>query len=159
MRAMSGEGVPTKRIRVERWFDVRYVGQAYSLSVPAQGDFVAAFHRAHDQRHGYHDESRPVEVVNVRCRFIGLTHKPELPRIARAKPGEAQRPVESVRCGFAGGYRPAALYRREDLRAGHQLRGPAVVTEYSATTVVPPDWTLRVDAFGNLFLTKGNVRG
>lgn len=159
MRAMSGEGVPTKRIRVERWLDLRYAGQAYSLSVPARGDFVAAFHRAHDQRHGYHDESRSMEIVNVRCRFIGLTHKPELPRIARAKPSEAPRSAGSIRCGFAGGYRTAALYRREDLKAGHQLRGPAVVTEYSATTVVPPDWTLRVDVFGNLFLTKGNVRG
>ncbi len=159
MRQMSREGVPASQIKVERWLDVRYTGQAYSLSVPARGNFASAFHRAHEQRHGYHDARRPVEVVNVRCRFIGVTQKPELPRMARAARGERPRPVESVRCGCAEGFVPAGLYRREDLRAGHQVRGPAVVTEYSATTLVPPGWRLRVDAFGNLLLTRRRFRG
>jgi len=159
MREMSREGVPARRIKVERWLDVRYAGQAYSLSVPARGDFCAAFHRAHEQRHGYHDRERKIEVVNVRCRFIGLTGKPKLPRIARPNPGEAPRPFERVRCGFGEKFLPTGLYQREDLRAGHQVRGPAVVAEYSATTLVPPGWKLRVDAFGNLLLTERKLRG
>jgi N-methylhydantoinase A len=159
MREMSREGVPAGRIKAERWLDVRYCGQAYSLNVPAHGDFVAAFHRAHEQRHGYHDRTRRVEVVNVRCRFIGVTDKPKLPRMARAKPGEAPRPLERVRCGFGEKFLPAGLYQREDLRAGHQVRGPAVVAEYSATTLVPPGWKLRVDAFGNLLLSGRKLRG
>ncbi len=39
-------------------------------------------------------------------------------------------------------------------RAGYRFAGPAIVTEYSATTVVPPGWRARVDAFENLVLTR-----
>ncbi|MGH9392597.1 MAG: hypothetical protein ACRD1E_00365 [Terriglobales bacterium] len=45
-----------------------------------------------------------------------------------------------------------SFYLRERLRAGDRFRGPAVVTEYSATTVVPPGWRARVDGWGNLIL-------
>ena len=33
--------------------------------------------------------------------------------------------------------------------------GPAIVDEQTATTVVPPGWTLRVDELGNLLVTNG----
>ena len=39
------------------------------------------------------------------------------------------------------------------LRAGHEVKGPAIITEYSATTWVPEGWTARVDELGNLILT------
>ena len=44
------------------------------------------------------------------------------------------------------------FYDRERLRPGTRLRGPAVVVEYSSTTVVPPDWTCRVGEYLNLVL-------
>ena len=34
-------------------------------------------------------------------------------------------------------------------------RGPLVVCEYSATTVVPPGWRLTVDRTGGLLLERG----
>ena len=49
---------------------------------------------------------------------------------------------------------PTNFYRREALRPGNQIVGPAIVTEFSATTVVPPDFSAVVDAYQNLILTK-----
>jgi N-methylhydantoinase A len=46
------------------------------------------------------------------------------------------------------------FYIRERLRPGARLRGPAVVAEYSATTVLPPGWRARVDAWENLVLER-----
>jgi N-methylhydantoinase A len=43
---------------------------------------------------------------------------------------------------------------RRDLRAGHSLRGPAIVLEYSSTTWLPPGWKLEVDQWGCLLLSK-----
>jgi N-methylhydantoinase A/oxoprolinase/acetone carboxylase beta subunit len=34
------------------------------------------------------------------------------------------------------------------------LRGPAVITEYSSTTVVPPGFLCRVDELLNLVITQ-----
>src|SRR5437763_7296262 len=46
--------------------DLRYRGQSFELTVPLQDDLGAAFHRAHEERYGYADESREVELVAVR---------------------------------------------------------------------------------------------
>ena len=53
---------------------------------------------------------------------------------------------------YGGRCHQAASVRRVDLRAGHELDGPLIVVEYSGTTWVPPEWTLRVDAWGSLHL-------
>jgi N-methylhydantoinase A len=149
---MAREGFAANRLRQEHLLDMRYVGQAYELTVSASGDFVAAFHHAHERRYGYADTARAVEVVNIRVRVIGLTPKPELPR---SRPGAAD-PRKALtgqrRAWFGGRAITAVLYRREKLRAGNVVRGPAVISEYSATTLVPPGWRARVDAYGNLVL-------
>ena len=57
-----------------RSMDVRYRGQGYELNVsydthsPTRG--LEAFHGAHQQRYGFCDVERPVEIVNIRLRMI-----------------------------------------------------------------------------------------
>jgi 5-oxoprolinase (ATP-hydrolysing) len=52
------------------------------------------------------------------------------------------------------------LIAREELRSGDSLSGPAVISEYSATTLVPNGWSGRVDDYGQILLTlKRAARG
>jgi N-methylhydantoinase A len=162
-RALRYEGFATQKIRIERRLDMRYTGQAYELTVPATGDFVAAFHTSHKQRFGYRDPERPVEIVNLRCRATGITEKPILSRIPRALRGVTRPPARAVLCVFDGEMQTAALLARGELRARHSFAGPAIVSEYSATTLVPRGWKARVDDYGQIFLaqdgrTKQNAR-
>ena len=46
--------------------DLRYRGQSFELTVPLGADVAEAFHRAHEERYGYADRSRPIELVAVR---------------------------------------------------------------------------------------------
>jgi len=46
--------------------DLRYRGQSFELTVPLQPDLAAAFHRAHEERYGYADPDREIELVAVR---------------------------------------------------------------------------------------------
>ena len=46
--------------------DLRYAGQSFELSVPLGPDLAGAFHRAHEERYGYADPSRPIELIAVR---------------------------------------------------------------------------------------------
>lgn len=151
---MAAEGFAPGRVRLVRLLDLRYVGQAYELTVPFAGDFVGAFHRLHHRRYGECDARRPVEVVNVRLRARAATPKPDLPRAPRgvADPSAALVGTRHIFCG--GRSLPARFYRRERLRPGNRLRGPAVVSEYSATTLVPPGWRARVDACAHLILER-----
>ena len=45
---------------------LRYRGQSFELSVPLGPELEQRFHRAHEERYGYADRGRPVELVAVR---------------------------------------------------------------------------------------------
>ncbi len=144
------EGVAAAR--VEPALDVRYAGQGYELAVRYRRGWATAFHRLHARRFGHADAARPLEVVTIRLRARGgrlrLPADP-VPRGGRARP-IATRPVV-----FGGGRHPTPVYHRDDLRPGLRLRGPAVICEYSATTLVPPAWRVVVDRHGGLLLAMG----
>jgi N-methylhydantoinase A len=151
---LQAEGFAGARIRGERLLDMRYVGQAYELTVPESGDFLAAFHKAHERRYGYADTARAVEVVNVRARLIGLTHQPQLDRPRRSSRGGPEPIVETRRALFNGRAYQTRVFDRARLSPGQKFSGPAIVSEYSATTVVPPGWRGVADSWGNLILTQ-----
>jgi N-methylhydantoinase A len=46
--------------------DLRYRGQSFELTVPIEPDLAAAFHRVHEERYGYADPAREVELVALR---------------------------------------------------------------------------------------------
>lgn len=157
VRDMRREGFSPARVRVERFLDMRYVGQAYELMVPETGDFVRAFHREHEQRYGYSDAARSIEVVNVRIRVIGATEPIAWPRQKLRGADSRSAVTARRRVYFAGKPHHAPIYSREKLQPGNQLRGPAIISEYSATNVVPPGWRVQVDQFENLILSQSGI--
>jgi len=160
LRGMRVEGFSAGQVRIERLLDMRYVGQAYELTVSADGDFVHMFHRAHERRYGYSDPGRAVEVVTLRARLCGATPKPELPKseVRNQKSEKTQATNAALlerREVYVGLRRQrTAIYDRARLRAGNRFAGPAVVVEYSATSFVPPGWKARVDAYENMVLSQ-----
>jgi N-methylhydantoinase A len=157
---LEREGFTRKQRRCDDRLDVRYVGQAYHLSVPASADFFAAFHRAHERAYGHADSQRPIEIVNVRCRAIGLSPQFELPKTPRSRAARAATPAQNVSCFRNGRRTEITLYEREQLHAGQYFSGPAIVAEYSATSIVPAGWSARVDSYGQIHLLRSrkNVR-
>ena len=45
------------------------------------------------------------------------------------------------------------IYSRDDLRPGKPYPGPAIITEYSATTVIPPNANFHLDRAANLVIS------
>ncbi|GIX47023.1 MAG: N-methylhydantoinase A [Candidatus Tectimicrobiota bacterium] len=157
-QAMQEEGVPAEAIRIHRFLDMCYVGQSYELTVPYTPRFVEAFHRQHEWRYGYEDSRRPTLVVNVRVRVEGPSgtayHPPRQPEV----PGDGRAAqVDTVAMYVGGRWQEARVYDRQRLQPGDRLRGPALIVEYSATTVVPPDFVARVDGQQNLVLRRGET--
>ena len=150
---LQREGFTSRRIRKERLLDMRYIGQAYELTVPESGDFLLAFHKAHERRYGYSDTARATEVVNVRARLVGATDQPQLDR-PRSSRRRTSANVETRRALFASRVFQTRVYDRAGLAPGEKFMGPAIISEYSATTVVPPGWRGNVDTWGNLILTQ-----
>ena len=156
LREMREEGFREGQVRVDRFFDMRYVGQAYELTIGARGDILKAFHEEHERRYGYADPARAVEIVNVRARFTGKTPPMPWPRQRSARADARTALVSHRRVAFGGKFREAPIYVRERLRPGNRAAGPAIIAEYSATTVVPPGWGARVDEFENVVLVRAS---
>jgi N-methylhydantoinase A len=151
-KQMRIEGFSGDGVQIDRSLDMRYAGQSYELNVPFGANFVSAFHRAHERRYGYFDEARTCEVVNIRARFAGRTPKPSLPKLRLGGPDPSLAHVSGSKALFYGRRILTPIYDRSRLRAGNRISGPAIVTEYSATTLIPPEWSGRVDRIGNLIL-------
>jgi len=143
----------------QRSVDLRYRRQGYELNVgydpahPAQS--MEDFHQAHRQRYGFADAARPVEVVNLRLRMIAPSERYEPERRA-VVPGDGSAALYRERdVYFENGFWPTRFYRREKLVPGDAIAGPALVTEYTAATLVPPGCMVQVDALGNLVIEIG----
>ena len=85
--------------------DLRYAGQSFELTVPIQDDLAEAFHRAHEDRYGYADRGRELELVAVRT--AETTPGPEFD-LPRRKPlhvvGPATLELEGATCFVAPGW-------------------------------------------------------
>jgi N-methylhydantoinase A len=154
-KQMHTEGFSRDSVKIHRSIDMRYSGQSYELKVPFTSDFISAFHRAHEKRYGYFDRARACEVVNIRSRFTGRTPKATLPNLKPGGPSAAPALVSKSQVLFHARRKLTPIYDRSRLCAGNRILGPVIVTEYSATTLIPPDWSGRVDRNGNLILEPG----
>lgn len=148
------EGFAAPAARAERRLDLRYRGQSYELSVPFVPGFPLLFHREHERAYGYIHPGRGLEIVNLRLRLSIRTPKPRiracLPR--PFVPDAAKLKTKLV--WFTGAFHSTPFYDREKLQPGARCPGPAVIVEYSSTTVVPPDFVCHADKWLNLVLQK-----
>ncbi|MEU6379426.1 hydantoinase/oxoprolinase family protein [Streptomyces sp. NPDC046909] len=154
-------------VEVHRSADVRFTGQAHELTVSVSGSpltkadldeaaerFYAEYHRA------YGIELRgPVEFVSCRVRVTRVVPKVPVSRkpggAETASGGLAHRPVWFREYD---GHRATPVYDRARLRDGDAFDGPAIVQDAESTVVVPPAWHARVDAEGNVVLSRTQSR-
>jgi N-methylhydantoinase A len=152
------------KVHYKRSLDLRYRGQGYELSIPFTRRLLADFHEEHKRRYGYAHATREVDIVTLRLRaFVrsatlrvraaasSIRSKRAASPSGRAMLGSTSMPKAPVL--FEGRKFSTAICSRDALQPGKNYRGPAIVAEYSATTVVPPRKTFHCDAAGNLVIS------
>ena len=145
------EGFPAARQRHERALAMRYRGQSFELLINKTiGNVASAFHRAHRERYGYAQEQSEIEIVSARLRSMGLVDRLSMRKTAAGK--GTVKPHNSVLAYLNGRKATVAVYKRDELRGGVKLRTPCIVSEYSATTLIPADAKAHVDQFGNILI-------
>jgi len=139
--------------RVECSVDLRYQGQGYELQIPWRKSLAVLhdFHSAHQRRFGYHHPAKKIEAVTVRVR-ASLPQTSGRPShvTPRGKHHEIAGRTAMVR--FNGKPLITRVLDRDSLPLGFSARGPLVITEYTATTIVPPRWHLSIDRSGALII-------
>jgi N-methylhydantoinase A len=149
---LLAEGHPAEAILVLPSVDVRYAGQNYELEVPWTGDLAALrrdFEALHRRLYAY-ATGEALEVVNLRVRGAvpaGDARLPEWPGGATPAPWAEQR-AHFPETGETA----LPVYRRADLAPEHPVKGPALVEDPWATTLVYPGQSATLDRLGNLVL-------
>lgn len=147
------------RWRLERSADVRYFGQISGyLNLPLEDGSAAAvlalserFEEEHAREFGYRLPKgiAEVEIVNLRAALIGGVDRPPEPAFVGGAAGARSR----VEAHFPGAGRvESVLLEREAMAIGERIEGPAIITEWASTTVVPPAATAEVSGGGELLI-------
>jgi len=132
---------------------MRYRGQSFELEIKkTSGDIAASFHQAHRERYGYAQESSEIEIVSARLRSSGVVERLPETSIEVSRQKKSPQPHKYVSAYFQGKKLRVGVYRREELPGGVKLRVPCIVTEYSATTLIPASARARLDRLGNLLI-------
>jgi 5-oxoprolinase (ATP-hydrolysing) len=152
--AVAAQGFPADEVRLERKLDLRYRGTEQPITVerPPDGDYLREFAAEYRQLYGYVRKSRPVEAVQCRVEAAGRSDVPAPGPPAGEPVAHRPEPERFATAVFGGRERRTPVHRREKLRPGARLEGPAIVLESIGTVVVEPGWAAELDAGGNLVL-------
>ena len=159
------EGVDEARQRVSYEADVRYFRQGYEFSLELDPervgsggltDLAGRFSLAHERIYGFKLD-QPVELVNLRAVGLGGVQKMNLPKFEKEGPDPAAAVVDQHRAYFDGSFASVNIYERSKLRAGNRVRGPAIVVQMDATTVIHPNHTGEVDEYLSILIKPDGV--
>ncbi len=134
LQDLTEAGFEKEKVLLRRQLDLRYEGQSYELTIDFSEDFSKAFEEKHKKLYHYtHD--RPVEIVNLRLRAVALRETPPFPSVET----EGGKPyLGDTHVSYRGQKLKVPLFKRERLKEGFKIEGPAVVVEYSSTLFLTP---------------------
>ncbi len=177
------EEAAAKDFREEAWqgsphyhrsVDVRYRGQGYELNIAFTKNLLRDFENEHHRRYGYTHPAREVELVTLRlCAVLKssttvvgkIDEVGKIDRVGKtdhvgtgafARPGRARLgSISTLKAPvhFEGKKLDTKIHSRDHLQPGKQYSGPAIITEYSATTVIPPGKHFHIDRANNLIVS------
>ena len=168
--AISASQIRPEVIVFERAADMRYFGQEHAVTVDLPQKYFDTkdrdgiknhFDDVHKVRYGTSAPKEPADIVSLRVTVMGRMKKPPQNEVAAGQdqPDEqALRTHKPVYFRSAGEYVSTAVYKRDLLKKGNLIQGPALVEEHASTTVVQPGDLVRVDQFGNLQISIGSDR-
>jgi N-methylhydantoinase A len=149
---LQKEGFPKNKQRNERSLAVRYKGQSFELDLKkTSGNIAGEFHKVHNERYGYAQKKSVVEIVSARLRSVGIVEKLPQKRVRRIRK-RLVKAKQHAKAFISSRETRVGVYSREELQPGMRLNVPCIVTEYSATTLIPANAAAEVDEFGNLII-------
>jgi len=153
---LLAQGVAPERIVLVERVHLRYEGTDSALVV-LHGDLgamQAQFEQAYKRRYSFLMPSRALVVEAVSVEAIGRSDAPPERVMAAREAAPAPQPAETATMFSGGGWRETGIYPRRSLAPGHTVRGPAIIAEDNATTIVEPGWQAQVTPYNHLVLTR-----
>ena len=148
------QGGDAARIETARRAHLRYRGTDQGLVVPfaPAAAMRRAFEEQHRTRFGFAAAERPLIVEAIVVEVIARGDAGEGGSVPR--PAAPAVPIDRVQAWFDDAWVATDVFARDDLAAGQQIAGPAIITEANATTVIEPGWRAEMRTSGDLVLRR-----
>jgi len=153
---LHAQAVADDRISVVRRAHLRYEGTDSALIVlfDTIENMKVQFEAAYRKRFSFLMPAKALIVEAVSVEAIGKSDAPP-----EAAPQQAPRhaplaPTQTVRMYSAGQWHDTGLFKRDATRIGDIIKGPAIIAEANATTIVEPGWQAEVTPQDHLVLTR-----
>ncbi|KAJ8938505.1 hypothetical protein NQ318_005169 [Aromia moschata] len=121
---------------------------------PSRGDFLHTFVERYKSEFGFTIQKRDVIIDDIRVRGVGRSDLDTEALVAASD--EPPKPVSTCRVFFERGYESTDVFLLAELKAGHQLRGPAIIMDQLSTILVEPDCTAFITDRGDVRITVGS---
>ncbi|MBN8905402.1 MAG: hydantoinase B/oxoprolinase family protein, partial [Rhodospirillales bacterium] len=153
--ALAAQGADPARIETARHLHLRYAGTEATLIVALRDldAIVADFTAAHRARFGFATPDRALVVETVAVEAVAGGEAVYEATLA-AREGAEPEPVDMVAMFTNGARHDAPVFERSALLSGDRLRGPALIREANATTVVEPGWTAEITPLDHMVLRR-----
>ncbi|WP_424811570.1 hydantoinase B/oxoprolinase family protein [Roseococcus sp. YIM B11640] len=157
---LARQGADPARLQAAHRLHLRYAGTDSFLPVAfgAYRDVLREFTEAHRARFGFATPEREVVVEAALAEVTMPGEAVQEDKLAERASHEAIPLLDRVTLFAQGAAHDAPVHDREALRAGDAIRGPALIREAIATTVVEPGWEARVTPLDHLVLHRIEAR-
>ena len=136
--------------------DMRYIGQEYYVNVDISEPFDLNeinnnFHKTYEKQYGHSTPEGPSEFINLRLIATGKIKKTD-----SVKSIENDKTIKDSKRKIIFNQKEyeTKIYARHNIRVNESFEGPAVIEESTATTVIPPNYSIIKDEFGNIIINK-----
>lgn len=162
----KAEGFGPKDVKLQRQLDLRYPFQGYELNVAcpegrfdeAAGETVRrAFDALHQEVYGVSAPQEMPDLVNLRLVSVCAVPRLDLPEwpVGDSSPEAARAGSRKALFEGAKAAIETPVYRRERLKVGNRIEGPAIIEQLDSTTVIPPGQRAEVKRYGALVIETG----
>ena len=158
---VEAQGVRERDIALVHTLHLKVKGTDTAL--PVLFDDLAAlreaFDAAHRARFGFAPGDKPLVIESVQCEAIGKAADLTEPEHAVSERPERDTETALTAPVFIGGqWTDTRFVRRESLRPGDTLTGPAVLVEPHTVILIEPGWRARLTAHDHVALTRVTPR-
>ena len=153
---LKSENVNVNDMSFSLTADMRYIGQEYYVNVDISEPFDLNeinnnFHKTYEKQYGHSTPEGPSEFINLRLIATGKIKKTD-----SVKSIENNKTIKDSKRKIIFNQKEyeTKIYARHNIRVNESFEGPAVIEESTATTVIPPNYSIIKDEFGNIIITK-----
>jgi 5-oxoprolinase (ATP-hydrolysing) len=151
---LQAQGFAAEAVATVARAEIKFAGSDTPLTVPfgSAAEMAEAFEEMHRRRFGFFAEGKALVVETLEVEAIGRSDQALTTPLAAS--ASELSPVAQLAVRMAGEDRATPVHRREALKPGVAVDGPAILLEDTGTTVVEPGWRASVDTAANLLLER-----